>query len=78
MPSAGQAICSTAIFVGHGIVAPDRINRTLPGQRPSWTNNQGKFNQNSWPLQGFPTGLQASSVHSIAVVAISVGGSINS
>src|SRR5690606_20670148 len=45
-----------------------------PGQRPSWTTNHAKFNQSSWSLQGLPTGLQASSVRSIAVVAICVGG----
>jgi hypothetical protein len=55
-----------------------RIDRALPGQRPSWTNNQAKFNRNSWPLQGLPAGLQARSVHSIAAVAIVIGRRTNS
>jgi N-acetyl-anhydromuramyl-L-alanine amidase AmpD len=73
-----QTIDRTGIVVGHGIVTPDRIKRTLPGQRFPWTNIQARFNHNSRPPQGVPAGLQASSVQSIAMVAIAIGRRLNS
>ena len=70
----GQAIDSTAIIVGHGIVlARSKQPGTAGASRLPWTNNQAKFNRNSRPLQGLPAGYPASSVRSIATVAISTG-----